>query len=132
MFSRNLRFGSSGDDVTRLQQLLAQDPSIYPEGKVSGYFGSLTERAVERFQLKYGVVSSGTAKTTGYGLVGQKTRAKLAEIFGEQQIAQPQEKTPVPSATVQQLKAKIQELQQQLLQLLQQLLQSLKSKAGGS
>jgi len=68
-------------DVKRLQKLLASDISIYPEGLTTGYFGQLTEKAIQRFQSKYGVVSSGTSQTTGYGLVGPKTRLKLQEIF---------------------------------------------------
>jgi peptidoglycan hydrolase-like protein with peptidoglycan-binding domain len=79
LFSVNLRFGMQSSDVYRLQQLLATDNELYPEGIVSGYFGLLTLNAAQRFQLKYNVVSSD--QDTGYGLVGPKTRAKLQEIF---------------------------------------------------
>ena len=82
VFTNILRRGSTNDDVRRLQSLLAIDPSVYPEATVSGYFGPMTEKAVQRFQAKYGVVSSGDALTTGYGLVGAKTRQKLQEVFG--------------------------------------------------
>jgi len=74
--------GMRNDEVKKLQELLASDPSVYPEGIVTGYFGPLTEKAVQRFQKKYGIVSSGTPDTTGYGLVGPRTLAKLSEIFG--------------------------------------------------
>src|SRR3989344_7756184 len=47
---RSLRRGISGDDVLRLQQFLARDPSVYPEAITSGYYGALTERAVQRWQ----------------------------------------------------------------------------------
>ncbi len=70
---RSLALGMEGADVTALQQFLARDPAIYPEGKVTGYFGALTEAAVKRFQAKNGIVSSGTPSTTGYGRVGPKT-----------------------------------------------------------
>lgn len=80
LFTSNLTKGMKSSDVYRLQQLLARNAEIYPEGTLSGYFGSLTEAAVQRFQLKYGVVNS--AKDEGYGLVGPKTRAKLQEVFG--------------------------------------------------
>ncbi len=80
-FSKTLSRGAQNDEVKRLQELLATDASLYPEGLVTGYFGSLTEKAVQRFQAKYDVVSDGAPKTTGYGLVGPKTRTKLAEIF---------------------------------------------------
>jgi peptidoglycan hydrolase-like protein with peptidoglycan-binding domain len=39
----------------------------------------LTEAAVQKFQLKYGVVAS--PNDPGYGYVGPKTGAKLAEVF---------------------------------------------------
>ena len=75
---RVLKKGSSGADVSRLQQFLATDPSVYPEGTVSGYYGALTEAAVKRWQVKYNVVSSGTPETTGYGVVGPRTAAAIA------------------------------------------------------
>lgn len=75
---RVLKKGMSGDDVTALQQFLAQDPSIYPDGTVSGYFGSLTEAAVQRWQAKNNIVSSGTPSSTGYGVVGPRTAAAIA------------------------------------------------------
>jgi len=78
VFLKNLSFGMSSEDVRRLQTLLASDKDVYPEGIVSGYFGSLTLKAVERFQVKHGIAGPGTA---GYGNVGPKTRAKLQEVF---------------------------------------------------
>jgi len=75
---RSLKMGSSGDDVKRLQQFLARDASVYPEGSVSGYYGSLTEAAVRRWQVKYNIVSSGSADTTGYGVVGPRTAAAIS------------------------------------------------------
>lgn len=63
-FNRTLMQGSRGDDVSQLQQELAQDPSVYPGGAITGYFGSSTAAAVVRFQEKYGVASS-TAPVVG-------------------------------------------------------------------
>lgn len=78
LIGRSLRAGSSGDDVTRLQQFLARDSAIYPEAMVTGYYGALTEAAVKRWQVKYNIVSSGTADTTGYGVVGPRTAAAIS------------------------------------------------------
>lgn len=78
-FVRSLALGMSSADVTNLQQALKTDSSIYPEGKVTGYFGALTLKAVKAFQEKYGIASEGQA---GYGYVGPKTRAKLNELYG--------------------------------------------------
>ena len=74
----SLRLGSTGDAVSRLQQFLARDSSVYPEAQVSGYFGSLTQAAVQRWQAKYNIVTSGTPDTTGYGVVGPRTAAAMS------------------------------------------------------
>lgn len=70
----DLARGSQGAEVSQLQAYLASDPSVYPEGKITGYFGPATKAAVQRFQKKYGIAA--------IGRVGLKTRAKLQEIFG--------------------------------------------------
>ncbi len=75
---RVLKMGSGGDDVTRLQQFLALDPSVYPEGTVSGYYGGLTEAAVKRFQCKNKIVCDGDPASTGYGVTGPRTAAILS------------------------------------------------------
>ncbi len=90
-FTTTLGKGSEGSDVTKLQTYLAKDPSLYPEGTISGYFGSLTEAAVKRFQQKHNIVSSGTPLTTGYGTVGPKTRATLNSLLTTTSS------TPIPS-----------------------------------
>lgn len=79
LIGRVLRKGDSGDDVTRLQQFLARDPLIYPERLVTGYYGSLTEAAVRRWQTQFNIVSSGSPETTGYGQVGPRTAATMAQ-----------------------------------------------------
>ncbi len=76
--SRSLKLGASGDDVARLQRFLAQDPSVYPEAMVSGYYGALTEAAVKRFQCKNKIVCEGTPDSTGYGVTGPRTAALMA------------------------------------------------------
>ena len=75
-FTRNLSIGSSGADVAALQHVLASDGD-YTSSIFSTYYGPLTQAAVQAFQVKYGIVSSGTPYTTGYGAVGTRTRAKL-------------------------------------------------------
>lgn len=76
-FLQNLKRGSKGADVTQLQQFLAQDTTIYPEGTVSGFYGPGTERAVSRFQEKYGLAKKGQR---GYGTCGPATRAKINSL----------------------------------------------------
>jgi len=77
--SKRLQKGMKDNQISTLQQWLSQDKDIYPEGTVSGFYGPLTEKAVQKFQEKYGIAGPGEA---GYGVVGPKTRAKLSEIFG--------------------------------------------------
>ncbi len=75
-----LYLGSSNTEVATLQQILAKDATVYPEGKITGYFGNLTQKALQAFQCKYNIVCSGTPDSTGYGATGPKTRAKLNEL----------------------------------------------------
>lgn len=82
-WTQNMGLGSNGSDVTRLQQMLNNDLGTAITGLDDpdnfGYFGNLTESAVKRFQAKYGIVTSGSPETTGYGAVGPTTRAFLAK-----------------------------------------------------
>jgi len=82
--SKVLKQGLKDGDVTLLQTWLARDPSIYPEGKITGYFGALTKTAVIKFQEKYAseiLTPNGLIK--GTGMVGASTRAKLNSLFGQ-------------------------------------------------
>jgi peptidoglycan hydrolase-like protein with peptidoglycan-binding domain len=56
---RELNIGMSGSDVTSLQTFLALDRTIYPQGRVTGYFGSLTKSAVANFQARNDIPSVG-------------------------------------------------------------------------
>lgn len=76
-----LERGSEGMEVQKLQAFLAQFPDIYPSGLVTGYFGSLTEAAVQGYQCQEGIVCSGTPATTGYGRVGPETVAAINATF---------------------------------------------------
>jgi len=57
--NRQLDIGMSGSDVTALQTYLASDPSLYPQGLVTGYFGTLTSAAVSNFQARNGIAVVG-------------------------------------------------------------------------
>jgi len=78
----SLDFGSTGSQVTELQQFLATNPAIYPSGRVTGYFGLLTQGGVQNFQAAQGIVSSGTPSTTGFGRVGPTTMARINSLSG--------------------------------------------------
>jgi len=68
-----LRVGSTGSNVTNLQTFLASDRNIYPEGRVTGYYGSLTRAAVAQFQVNYGI--------SMVGAVGPLTLAKINSVI---------------------------------------------------
>ena len=77
-FTRDLELGMAGTDVTALQTYLALDTVIYPEGLITGYFGSLTQAAVNRFQARYGIAQVGRA--------GPITRAKINGLIGASDV----------------------------------------------
>ena len=81
-FDQRLTIGSRGTAVRNLQTFLATDTSIYPEGLVTGYYGSLTAAAVKRFQCRHSIVCAGSVSSTGYGSVGPLTLAKLQVVGG--------------------------------------------------
>jgi len=68
-----LSVGSTGAQVSELQQFLASNPRIYPAGTVSGFYGTLTQNAVEQFQATYGIDQVGN--------VGPVTQAKINNIM---------------------------------------------------
>jgi peptidoglycan hydrolase-like protein with peptidoglycan-binding domain len=81
-FQNPLYLGLKNDDVRQLQMFLtSQGTAIYPETKITGYYGLLTRKAVIKFQLKYNIISSEYGP--GAGLVGIKTRAKINEMIGK-------------------------------------------------
>jgi peptidoglycan hydrolase-like protein with peptidoglycan-binding domain len=71
---RQLQLGMSGSDVSDLQIFLAKDSSVYPQGLITGYFGSLTQAAVSKYQAKNGL--------SVVGRVGPLTMAKINSQMG--------------------------------------------------
>src|SRR3989344_6955767 len=78
---RALSRGIRGSDVTSLQQFLIAQ-SLLDSDSATGFFGSLTETAVQRWQAQNSIVLSGDAASTGYGAVGVKNRATFAARCG--------------------------------------------------
>jgi len=72
---KQLRRGMTGDDVKLLQEFLATDPDVYPEGLITGYFGPLTERAVKKLQKRMCLDQVGN--------VGPKTMWRINELLTE-------------------------------------------------
>lgn len=74
--ARTLHRGAIGDDVSNLQEFLRKEGD-FKEASSTGYFGPATERALQQWQVREGVVSSGDSETTGFGAAGPKTRAMM-------------------------------------------------------
>ena len=55
--------GTNSEDMKKIQELLATDPAIYPEGKVTGYYGPLTKEALKRFQKRHELEVTGSVDT---------------------------------------------------------------------
>ena len=91
MLTQYMELEARGEQVLLLQKILATDGAVYPEGTVSGYFGPLTEKAVLRFQKKYGMEQ--------LGVVGPKTRVKLNEIAVAKGIVGASSAAPAGGAT---------------------------------
>lgn len=69
-----LRRGNRNSAVSILQSALKKDPAIYPQGHVTGFYGSNTEAAVRRFQEMNGLTVTGT--------VNESTLQKLIQVYG--------------------------------------------------
>lgn len=99
---RSLQLGARGDDVRELQRFLATTGD-FEEAELTQYFGVMTERALQRFQVRSGIVSSGSPSSTGYGSMGPATRRAIAKSCGEtgsvgSDRGQPVAKQAVPPA----------------------------------
>lgn len=68
-----LGVGSTEANVINLQTFLASDRNIYQDGRVTGYYGTLTRNAVMQFQLSYGIPMVGN--------VGPMTLSKINNVI---------------------------------------------------
>ncbi|MDB5238627.1 MAG: hypothetical protein JWM46_897 [Candidatus Kaiserbacteria bacterium] len=82
--SRGLGIGTVNAQVRILQQILNKDAGtrvsasgVGSSGHETTYFGPATLKAVQKFQIKYGIAKPGNA---GYGYVGPATRAKMNSL----------------------------------------------------
>lgn len=114
VFTATLSFGTQNNSVKTLQSFLVQKG--YLNAAPTGFFGSLTQKAVQQFQCDQNIVCSGGPTTTGWGMVGAKTRAALNSLEGgASATAGTNATTNAGAATsLQQMEAKLQALEAQL------------------
>jgi hypothetical protein len=70
-----LKEGMTDDDIKSIQELLASDSDIYPQGLVTGYWGHYTTDALKRFQKKHDLTESGK--------LDEATKDLLNEYLGQ-------------------------------------------------
>ncbi len=84
-FTEDLKEGSQGEEVRNLQRcFISIEEDFYPEGEVTGFFGSETKEAVNRFQEFYFEdILAPHGFTKGTGMVAGSTREKLNELCAD-------------------------------------------------
>lgn len=78
---RQLQLGMSGSDVSDLQSFLARDTTIYPQGLVTGYFGTLTRAAVSKFQARNGIAVVGRVGPVTMAAINAQMGTTGADIY---------------------------------------------------
>lgn len=88
LINKQLDFGATDPQVKALQQFLnkqgfkvAESGQPGSAGYETEYFGPSTQAALQKFQASQGIVSTGTATTTGYGRLGPQTLSAIQKLF---------------------------------------------------
>lgn len=117
VFSSPMYLGLRSGEVKTLQSFFIQQGYLSADS-ATGYFGVLTQGAVQKFQCAQNIVCSGSPRDTGWGFVGAKTRTALNALYSGAVSPSPAQ-TNAPSAqqlqsTLQSLLLQLQSLQTQL------------------
>lgn len=89
-FDHSLRLGSKHDEVKKIQTILKEKG--YFEGElITDYFGPQTKKAIAKFQVDYGIVSS--IYSSEAGIVGPKTLKALNALYYQNEFSFPIEIT---------------------------------------
>jgi hypothetical protein len=108
--TQSLYFGLRTAQVTALQSLLAREGYL-SSASATGFFGSLTLAAVQKFQCDNNIVCAGGA---GYGIVGPKTRNILNSLSSSSSLSPTSSSTAALAAEIQTLEAELVNLEAQL------------------
>lgn len=80
-FTKTLSFGENSEDIVQLQKILQYEGFFPVNVDTTGYFGSITSKAVLGWQLKHAVASVEELQSLQGRVVGPKTVAKLNELY---------------------------------------------------
>ena len=78
-FTVALYFGLANPSVKALQAVLIARGYLGAQ-YATGFFGALTQKAVQQFQCAQSIVCSGNPSSTGWGMVGVRTRKALNAV----------------------------------------------------
>lgn len=131
-----LKLGSEGQAVKDLQVALNRagyyvaESGLGSPGNETTYFGALTRAAVRKFQCVHNIACGGDEYSSGYGLVGQRTKDALAAVPAATTPVAVQTSAPTTSIETYspEQQAEIQRLQAQIVELTKLLAELLKSR----
>lgn len=83
LLTRQLDQGMSGADVSLLQTFLAADRTIYPQGLVTGYYGTLTTSAVANLQARNNIPSVGRVGPITLTFINARLTGEVVPVLGE-------------------------------------------------
>lgn len=83
VIKEGLAEGSTTEDMKKVQELLATDSDIYPEGLTTGYFGPLTKEALKRFQKRHNLEVTGSIDNETHDLLEEYMKERLHDGFGD-------------------------------------------------
>ena len=123
--TKTLKTGNDNSEVKDLQKLLnslgytISNSGAGSPGNETSYYGAKTKEAIKKFQCDNGIVCSGDENSTGYGLVGPGTRAKINAMVSSEISGSSSGSTQAPTSSESQSK-QAQELQKLLDELMKQ------------
>lgn len=86
LLTKTISIGSEGAEVVALQKFLISQNYLTTTSPL-GYYGELTRAAVKKFQCAKSIACSGNEASTGFGMVGQKTRAAINTYYGGSSVS---------------------------------------------
>jgi len=74
--------GTRSEEIEAIQEILKEDPSVYPEGYATGYYGPLTTNAIKRLQNKFNLPQTGVIDSETIELIFPHLKIKVLSPNG--------------------------------------------------